>query len=113
MWPAALARQRLAVGPVRYVGEPVALVVAESPGEAVDAAQLVGLDLEPLEVVVDADAARHAGSAQLFPAHGSNVANHIASRADADVLAGAEATIRGRFVNQRLAPLPIEPEAIL
>jgi carbon-monoxide dehydrogenase large subunit len=41
------------------------------------------------------------------------VANHIASRADADVLAGAEVTIRGRFVNQRLAPVPMEPEAIL
>ncbi len=113
MVPAALARPPLAVGHVRFVGEPAALVVAESPGEAVDAAQLVGLDLEPLEVVVDADAARHAGSAQLFPAHGSNVANHIASRADADVLAGAEVTIRGRFVNQRLAPVPMEPEAIL
>ncbi len=113
MVPAALARPPLAVGHVRFVGEPVALVVAESPGEAVDAAQLVGLDLEPLDVVVDAEAARHAGSALLFPAHGSNVANHIASRADADVLAGAEVTIRGRFVNQRLAPVPMEPEAIL
>jgi len=88
-------------------------VVAESPGEAVDAAQLVGLDLEPLEVVVDGDAARHAGSALLFPAHGSNVANHIAPRVDGDVLAGADVTIRGRFVNQRLAPVPMEPEAIL
>jgi carbon-monoxide dehydrogenase large subunit len=113
MVPAALARPPLAVGHVRFVGEPVALVVAESPAEAVDAAQLVGLDLEPLDVVVDAEAARHAGSALLFPAHGSNVANHIASRADADVLAGAEVTIRGRFVNQRLAPVPMEPEAIL
>jgi carbon-monoxide dehydrogenase large subunit len=113
MVPAALARPPLAVGHVRFVGEPVALVVAESPGEAVDAAQLVGLDLEPLEVVVDADAARHAGSALLFPAHGSNVANHIAPRVDGDVLAGADVTIRGRFVNQRLAPVPMEPEAIL
>jgi len=113
MVPAALARPPLAVGHVRFVGEPVALVVAESPGEAVDAAQLVGLDLEPLDVAVDAEAARHAASVLLFPAHGSNVANHIASRADADVLAGAEVTIRGRFVNQRLAPVPMEPEAIL
>jgi aerobic carbon-monoxide dehydrogenase large subunit len=113
MVPPALARPPLAVGHVRFVGEPVALVIAESPGVAVDAAQLVGLDLEPLEVVVDADAARHAGSAVLFPAHGSNVANHIAPRVDNDVLAGADVTIRGRFVNQRLAPVPMEPEAIL
>jgi carbon-monoxide dehydrogenase large subunit len=113
MVPADLARPPLAVGHVRFVGEPVALVVAESPGEGVDAAQLVELDLEPLEVIVDADAARRAGSALLFPAHGSNVANHIAPRVDNDVLAGAEVTIRGRFVNQRLAPVPMEPEAIL
>ena len=111
--PPVFARPPLAAGHVRFVGEPVTLVVAESAGEAVDAAQLVGLDLEPLDVVVDAEAARHAGSVLLFPAHGSNVANHIASRADADVLAGAEVTIRGRFVNQRLAPIPMEPEAIL
>ena len=113
MVPAPLARPPLAVEHVRFVGEPVALVIAESPGEAEDAAQLVGLDLEPLDVVVDADAGRRAGSALLFPAHGSNVANHIASRAESDVLADAEVTIRGRFVNQRLAPVPMESEAIL
>ena len=107
------ARPPLADGRVRFVGEPVALVVAESPQAAVDAAQLVGLDLEPLEVVVDPEAARHAGSTLLFPAHGSNVANHFAPHGDDDVLAGAEVTIQGRFVNQRLAPVPMEAEAIL
>jgi aerobic carbon-monoxide dehydrogenase large subunit len=113
MVPEVFARPPLAEGRVRFVGEPVALVVAETSHAAVDAAQLVGLDLEPLEVVVDADAARHAGSELLFPAHGSNVANHFAPRGDDDVLAGAEVTIKGRFVNQRLAPVPMEPEAIL
>ena len=113
MVPEVFARPPLAVGRVRFVGEPVALVVAESQGGAVDAAQLVGLDLDPLEVVVESEAARHAGSVLLFPAHGSNVANHIAPRGDNDVLAGAEVTIRGRFVNQRLAPVPMESEAIL
>ncbi len=113
MVPEAFARPPLADGRVRFVGEPVALVVAESPQAAADAAQLVALDLEPLEVVVDAEAAHHAGSVLLFPAHGSNVAGHFAPRGDSDVLAGAEVTIRGRFVNQRLAPVPMEPEAIL
>src|SRR6266568_5592640 len=113
MVPEVFARPPLAVGRVRFVGEPVALVVAESQGAAVDAAQLVRLDLDPLEVVVESEAARHAGSVLLFPAHGSNVANHIAPRGDNDVLAGAEVTIRGRFVNQRLAPVPMESEAIL
>ena len=113
MVPEAFARPPLAVGRVRFVGEPVALVVADSPQAAADAAQVVGLDLDPLEVLVDGEAARHAGSVQLFPAHGSNVAGHFAPRGDGDVLAGAEVTIRGRFVNQRLAPVPMEPEAIL
>jgi aerobic carbon-monoxide dehydrogenase large subunit len=113
MVPAVFARPPLADGRVRFVGEAVALVVAESQEAAVDAAQLVGLDLEPLDVVVDAEAARHPGSELLFPEHGSNVANHFAPRGDDDVLAGAEVTIQGRFVNQRLAPVPMEPEAIL
>jgi carbon-monoxide dehydrogenase large subunit len=113
MVPEAFSRTPLAVGSVRFVGEPVALVVAESPEAAVDAAQLVELDLEGLEAVVDAEAGRHAGSGLLFPAHGSNVANHFAPSGDGDVLAGAEVTIKGRFVNQRLAPVPMEPEAIL
>src|SRR5207302_664583 len=113
MVPEVFARPPLADGRVRFVGEPVALVVAESPEAATDAAQLVGLDLEALEVVVDAEAARQAGSALLFPAHGSNVANHFAPRGDDDVLAAAEVTIQGRFVNQRLAPVPMESEAIL
>src|SRR5207245_5002641 len=113
MVPEVFARPPLADGRVRFVGEPVALVVAESPQAAADAAQLVGLDLEPLEVVVDPGAAHHARSVLLFPAHGSNVAGHFAPRGDSDVLAGAEVTIQGRFVNQRLAPVPMEPEAIL
>jgi len=113
MVPAVFARPPLAEGSVRFVGEQVALVIADSPQAAVDAAQLVVLDLHPLDVVVDPEAARHAGSTLLFPAHGSNVANHIAPRSDDDALAGAAVKIRGRFVNQRLAPVPMEPEAVL
>src|SRR5205807_2539140 len=41
------------------------------------------------------------------------VAGHFDSTREEDVLAGAEVKIRGRFVNQRLAPVPMEPEAIL
>src|SRR2546428_2762318 len=108
-----LARPPLAIERVRFVGEPVALVVAESSGVAEDAAQLVGLDLEPLAVVVDPEAARRPDSTLLFPAHGSNVANRLDSGGQDDVFAGAEVKIVGRFVNQRLAPVPMEPEAIL
>ena len=113
MVAATLARAPLAVERVRFVGEPVAVVIAASPGEAEDAAQLVGLDLEPLLVVVDPEAARRPDSAHLFPDHGSNLAGHFDSSREEDVLASAAVRIRGRFVNQRLAPVPMEPEAIL
>ena len=113
MVAATLARAPLATERVRFVGEAVALVLAESPGQATDAAQMVGLDLEPLPVVVDPEIARRADSTLLFPEHGSNLAGHFDSSREEDVLAGADVKIRGRFVNQRLAPVPMEPEAIL
>src|SRR5437773_4712218 len=113
MVPETLARPPLATERVRFVGEPVALVVAGSPGAAEDAAQLLGLHLEPLAVVVDPEAARRPDAPLLFPSHGSNVANRFDSSREDDVFAGAEVKIRGRFVNQRLAPVPMEAEAIL
>ena len=113
MVAATLARAPLAMERVRFVGEAVALVVAESPGQAADAAQLVELDLEPLPVLVDPEVARRADAPLLFPEHGSNIAGHFDSSREEDVLAGADVKIRGRFVNQRLAPVPMEPEAIL
>jgi len=113
MVAATLARAPLATERVRFVGEAVALVVAESSGQAADAAQLVELDLEPLPVLVDPEVARRADAPLLFPEHGSNIAGHFDSSREEDVLAGADVKIRGRFVNQRLAPVPMEPEAIL
>src|SRR5207237_2252726 len=110
---AAMARARRARERVRFVGEAVALVVAESAGQAADAAQLIDLDLEPLPVLIDPELARRPDAPLLFAEHGSNVAGHFDSTREEDVLAGAEVKIRGRFVNQRLAPVPMEPEAIL
>src|SRR5256885_2078908 len=113
MVAAAMARAPLARERVRCVGEAVALVVAESSGQAADAAQLIDLDLEPLPVLVDPELARRPDAPLLFAEHGSNIAGHFDSTREEDVLAGAEVKIRGRFVNQRLAPVPMEPEAIL
>src|SRR5438067_1271550 len=113
MVAAAMARAPLARERVRFVGEAVALVVAESSGQAADAAQLIDLDLEPLPVLVDPELARRPDAPLLFAEHGSNIAGHFDSTREEDVLAGAEVKIRGRFVNQRLAPVPMEPEAIL
>ncbi|HKF78034.1 MAG TPA: xanthine dehydrogenase family protein molybdopterin-binding subunit [Candidatus Dormibacteraeota bacterium] len=113
MVPPPFARPPLAHGRVRFVGEPVAVVVAETREAAADAAQMVSVDLAPLDVLVDGHAALNGPSVQLFSDHGSNVAGHFAVGTDEDPLEGADVTIRARFVNQRLAPVPMEPEAIV
>ena len=58
----------LAAGVVRYVGEPLAVVVAEDPYAAEDAAELVDIDIDPLPAVLDAAAAAARGAPLLFPA---------------------------------------------
>ncbi|HKW71328.1 MAG TPA: xanthine dehydrogenase family protein molybdopterin-binding subunit [Candidatus Dormibacteraeota bacterium] len=113
MVAAVFARPPLARGRVRFVGEPIAIVIADTSEEAADAAQLVEVELEPLPPVVDPEASVRGDRGLLFPEHGSNIASHFATSAEADVLIGADVTVRARFVNQRLAPVPMETEAIL
>nr|WP_219635647.1 molybdopterin cofactor-binding domain-containing protein [Nocardioides ungokensis] len=110
--PAAL-RRALAVDRVRFVGDPVAMVVAETRAQAVDAAELVDVDYDELPVVADMEAALADGAPLQFEEIGSNVA---ASRADGDrtdPLAGADHVVRLRLENQRIATAPIEGHAIL
>ena len=113
MVPPALARPPLARERVRFVGEPVAIVIADSREAAVDAAQQVVVDLNPLPALVDPEAARQGRDGLLFPKHDSNIAGHFAPSNETDALEGAEVVVRARFVNQRLAPVPMEPEAVL
>ena len=63
----------LAVGRVRFVGDPVAVVVAETRELARDAAELVEVDYEPLEAIVDARRAREPSAPVLHPDAGSNL----------------------------------------
>jgi carbon-monoxide dehydrogenase large subunit len=62
----------LAIGRVRYVGDPVALVIAESPSAARDAAELVELDWRPLRAVTEVDGALAEGAPLLWPELSSN-----------------------------------------
>jgi carbon-monoxide dehydrogenase large subunit len=106
----------LADGTVRYVGDPVALVVAETRAQAVDAAELVDVDYDELPAVVDMEAALAQDAVLQFPELGSNVARsvHAIHPDDAgDVLAGAELVVRARIENQRIATAPLEGNAIL
>ena len=106
-------RPVLARDTVRFVGEAIAVVLAESLGQAQDAAENVEVEYEPLPAVVGSEAALAAGAPLLFPEAGSNLADGFETEWEADVLAGADVVVRARMVNQRVAPVPMEANAIL
>jgi carbon-monoxide dehydrogenase large subunit len=96
---------------VRYVGEPVAVVIADTLALGQDAAELVWPSAEPLDVVTDVEGAAEPGAPLLFPSHGSNVAHEFEQDWEVDVLEGADVIARARIVQQRLAPVPMETNA--
>jgi aerobic carbon-monoxide dehydrogenase large subunit len=100
----------LALDKVRYVGDPVAVVVAESWGQALDALDLIEIDYEPLPVVVDSENAMKPGAPQLYDDVANNVAFHWkAGGGDVEkAFREADVTIKERIVNQRLQPSTIE-----
>ena len=102
------ARPPLADGRVRFVGEPLAVVLAETSAEGADAANAVWADIDPLPVSVDPETALSTGAALIFPDHGSNVALMIDDDATID-FSDADVVVRGRYVNQRMAVAPMEP----
>jgi aerobic carbon-monoxide dehydrogenase large subunit len=104
-----MVQHLLALDVVRFVGEPVAVIVTEHPYQGEDAAELVDIDYEPLPAVVDmADAA--ADRDLLFPAAGTNVAwrQGDLSELDQDLFAGCDVVMSQAVVNQRVAPAPME-----
>ncbi len=106
-------RHRLAVDTVRFVGEAVAVIVARSLAEAVDAAEAVIVDYDPLPAVVDPLSAMEPQSPVLFPDHGSNVVMSAGPDDDPDFFADAHVVVRARLVNQRVAPVPLEANGCL
>ena len=74
--PAPIAYYPLAVDKVRFVGEPVAVVVADSRYLAEDAAELVQVEYDPFPAVMDLEAAIQPGSPMLHENIGTNIANH-------------------------------------
>jgi carbon-monoxide dehydrogenase large subunit len=100
---------------VRYVGEIVAMVVADSRALAEDAAELVEVDYEPLPAVVDMVAAAEPGAPVLHPEWGDNVAVAFAT-GFGDVEAAfraADVRVRERFDVQRYVGMPIETRGVV
>ena len=103
----------LATGTVRYVGEPVAVVVAADPYAAEDAAELVDLDIEEAPAVLDAVAAAAPDAPALFP--GGNVAaDFTLGFGDVDgAFAAADHVVEIEVEIGRHGAVPLEPRALL
>jgi carbon-monoxide dehydrogenase large subunit len=109
-------RPALAVDKVRFVGDPVACVVAETPARAKDAAEAVSLDIEPLPAVTSAREAAQPGAPLLYDEVPYNIAldYHFGDSAKvADAFAKAAHVVRLPVVNQRLVVASIEPRAAI
>ena len=106
-------RRPLAVERARYVGDPVAVILAESFSVAEDARELIEIDYEVLPAVIDPEKALDADAPRLYEELGSNMAfTHKTSGGDIDTaFQQADAIVRLRLVNQRLAPSSLEPRA--
>jgi carbon-monoxide dehydrogenase large subunit len=100
----------LATDTVRYVGESVAVVLAETRAAAVDAAELVAVDYDPLPAVVDVEAAAR-DEVLLFPEVGTNTAHSDLTEQDPGLLDGCEVVVTEHIVNNRVAPAPLEGRA--
>lgn len=101
---------------VRYVGDAVAIVIADSVGEARDAAEAVVVDYEELSVVTDALAALKPGAPELHPEAPGNLIFdwEIGDSAAADAaIAQAAHVTEIEILNNRLSPNPMEPRATL
>ncbi len=125
---ALFAQPLLAEAKVRYVGEPIAVVVAATHQQAVDAAEEVIVNLEPLDPVLDLEDSLRgqtplfvAGDAPVFQNHvGDHAADeapsgNVASTAELHVGApspAAQVSVAQRITNPRQSPAPIEPRGL-
>ena len=109
-------RPALASDKVRFVGDPVACVIAETVDQAKDAAEAVALDVEPLPVVLNPAEAVKPGAPLVFDEVPNNVALdfHFGDAAKvAEAFAKAKHVTRLKTSNQRMIVAPMEPRAAI
>jgi aerobic carbon-monoxide dehydrogenase large subunit len=104
--PEAMARPVLPRDRVNFAGEAVAMVVAQTRAQAVDAAEMVEVDYDPLPVVVDPERAVE-GPPYVHDSAGTNVTRSV-GEIDDSILDGCEVVVRQRIVNSRVAASPLE-----
>ena len=105
-------RTLLAIDKVRYVGEPVVAIVTETREQGEDAAEAVIIDYDVLEAHVDLEKAM-ASTNLIFDACGSNVVFDsmvlgLPDNTGDAYFEGCEVVVKGRYINQRVAPCPLE-----
>jgi carbon-monoxide dehydrogenase large subunit len=100
---------------VTYVGQPVALIVAETRHAAVDAAEQLQIDYEPLPAVFDADAALASGAPLVEPEWQTNLALSVATGKGTpeDIFATAPVVVEEEIRTHRYVASPLEPRGIL
>ncbi|PWT83788.1 MAG: carbon monoxide dehydrogenase [Blastocatellia bacterium] len=109
------AYQCIGTDTVRYVGDIVAVVVAETPYQAHDALDLIQVDYEPLPPVLDPKLANTPGAPQLHSDVPNNEAFHwVVAGGDIEAaFENAEVVVKERIVQQRLIPNAMEPRSTL
>ncbi len=109
---AKMTRRPLATDRVRFVGDPVAVVVTEDPYQGEDAVELVDVDYDPLPAVVDLDDSL-SNEVIVFDDAGTNIVAKFgnAGSLKPDLFDGCEVVVGRTFVNQRVAPAPMESRA--
>ena len=108
-------RTLLASNKVRYVGEPVAVVLTKLANQGEDAAEKVIVDYDTLEVLIDIEQAM-TSTTLIYEECGSNVvfdstAIGMPDNTGDTMFADCEVVVKGRYVNQRVAPCPLEVRA--
>jgi len=100
---------------VRYVGEPIAVVVAESRYEAEDGAEAVAVDLQPLPALITMEQAMAPASAAIHPTIPDNLFNHFqVNHGDTDwAFAQADFVLDTEYRAGRVAPVALEPRATI
>jgi carbon-monoxide dehydrogenase large subunit len=109
-------RSILQTAAVRFVGDPVVAIVAQTRAQAQDALELVAIDYEPLPAITDTAHALDADAPVIWPEHGSNLCVHWTNGrgAEADAAFAAAAHVaRIRLVQNRVVGNPMEPRVAI
>lgn len=110
----AVNQRPLARGRVRYVGEPVAGIIAESQAQAKDAAELIDFDVDELDAVISYEDSLREGAPQLHdevPGNSLGTLEYGDKEATESAFATAAHVVEIEVVNNRLAPTPMESRA--